>query len=70
MPLNLVDKNKTYTIQRIAGKEEMIHRLEDLGFVPGSQVCVLSEIYGNFLVMVKGAKIGLGREYVKRIIVA
>ncbi len=49
MPLNLVDKNKTYTIQRIAGKEEMIHRLEDLGFVPGSQVCVLSEINGNFL---------------------
>ena len=34
MPLNLVDKNKTYTIQRIVGKEEMIHRLEDLGFVP------------------------------------
>ena len=55
MPLNLVDKNKTYTIQRIAGKEEMIHRLEDLGFVPGSQVCVLSEIKWE-VVMVRGAK--------------
>lgn len=70
MPLNLVEKNKTYTIQRIAGKESVVHRLQELGFVPGTEVSVLSEINGNFLVIVKGAKIGLGREYVKYIIVA
>ena len=70
MPLNLVEKNKTYTIQRIAGKESVVHRLQELGFVPGTEVSVLSEINGNFLITVKGAKIGLGREYVKYIIVA
>ena len=70
MPLNLVDKNKTYTIQRIAGNERDVHRLESMGFVPGSEVCVISEINGNFLITVKGTRVGLGREYVKRIIVA
>ena len=53
MPLNLVEKNKTYTIQRIAGKESVVHRLQELGFVPGTEVSVLSEINGNFLVGVK-----------------
>lgn len=70
MPLNLVDKNKIYTIQRIAGNPDDAHRLEGMGFVPGTQVLVISEINGNFLIRVKGARIGLGREYVKRIIVA
>lgn len=70
MPLNLADKNRIYIVQRIAGNLNDAHRLEDMGFVPGAEVCVLSEINGNFLVTVKGARIGLGREYVKRIIVA
>lgn len=69
MPLNLVEKGKTYTIQRIAGDLDDVHRLEGMGFVPGTEVCVISEINGNFLIVVKGARIGLGREYVKRIIV-
>lgn len=69
MPLNLVDKNKTYIIQRIAGNEKDAHRLESMGFVPGSEVRVISEINGNFLIKIKGARVGLGREFVKRIIV-
>lgn len=70
MPLNLADKNRIYIIQRIVGNEEMIHRLQSLGFVIGSEVSVLSEIDGNYVVVVKGARIGLAKEYVKRIIVA
>lgn len=69
MPLNLVEKNRIYVIQRIAGDIEDVHRLEDMGFLPGTEVCVISEINGNFLITVKGSRIGLGREYVKRIIV-
>ena len=69
MPLNLVEKNRKYRIQRIAGNLEDVHRLEEMGFVPGTEVSVISEINGNFLISVKGARIGLGREYVKRIIV-
>ena len=49
MPLNLADKNRIYVIQRIVGNEEVIHRLQSLGFVVGSEVRVLSEIDGNYV---------------------
>lgn len=41
-----------------------------MGFVIGGTVELISEVNGNFIVAVKGARIGLGREYLKRIIVA
>lgn len=69
MPLNLADKNKTYTIQRIVGREGVVRRLKSLGFVPGAEIRVLSEIDGNLVVLIKGTKIGLAMEYAKRIII-
>ena len=69
MPLNLADKNKSYIIQRIVGREGVVRRLKSLGFVPGTEIRVLSEIDGNLVVRVKGTKIGLGMEYAKRIII-
>ena len=70
MPLNLADKNKIYIIQRIVGNKDMVHRLQSLGFVVGSKISVLSEINGNYVVVIKDIKIGLAKEYVNRIIVA
>lgn len=70
MPLNLADKNKIYIIQRIVGNKDMVHRLQSLGFVVCSKISVLSEINGNYVVVIKDIKIGLAKEYVKRIIVA
>ena len=70
MPLNLADKNKIYIIQRIVGNKDMVHRLQSLGFVVGSKISVLSVINGNYVVVIKDIKIGLAKEYVKRIIVA
>ena len=70
MPLNLADKNKIYIIQRIVVNKDMVHRLQSLGFVVGSKISVLSEINGNYVVVIKDIKIGLAKEYVKRIIVA
>ena len=70
MPLNLADKNKIYIIQRIVGNKDMVDRLQGLGFVVGSKISVLSEINGNYVVVIKDIKIGLAKEYVKRIIVA
>lgn len=49
MPLNLADKNKTYVIQRIVGREGVVRRLKSLGFVPETEIRVLSEIDGNLL---------------------
>ena len=59
MPLNLADKNKIYIIQRIVGNKDMVHRLQSLGFVVGSKISVLSEINGNYVVVIKDIKIHL-----------
>lgn len=40
-----------------------------MGIVVGSDISVISQIEGNFVVAVKETRIGLASEYVKRIIV-
>lgn len=70
MPLHFADINKVYVIQRIVGNADMVHRLQSLGIVVGSDISVISQIEGNFVVAVKETRIGLASEYVKRIIVS
>ncbi len=70
MPINLADKGVKYTIQRIAGKDEVRHHLASLGFVPGEEVIVVSEVNGNYVIALKDTRIGVGRELAKMIIVA
>lgn len=69
MPLNLAEFNKKYTINKICGQEKQKHYLESLGFVSGGEVEILSEIYGYYIVMIKGSKIGLEKSLAKKIIV-
>lgn len=69
MPLNLTEFNHLYIINKVCGKDEQRHYLETLGFVPGSEVSILSELHGYYIVMVKGSKIGLDKTLAKKIIV-
>ena len=69
MPLNLTEFNHFYIISKICGQEKHRHYLEALGFVPGSEVTILSELHGYYIVMVKGRKIGLDKTLAKKIIV-
>ena len=68
MPLNLTDFNKKYRISKVCGQEKQRHYLESLGFICGSEVELLSEIHGYYIVMVKGSKIGIEKSMAKRII--
>ena len=68
MPLNLTEFNR-FIISKICGQEKHRHYLEALGFVPGSEVTILSELHGYYIVMVKGSKIGLDKTLTKKIIV-
>lgn len=69
MPLSLTEFNHFYIINKVCGLEKQRHYLESLGFVPGTQVTILSELHGYYVVMVKGSKIGLDKELAKKIIV-
>lgn len=53
-----------------ARKGEVHHHLENLGFVEGAAVSVVSEQAGNFIVQVKGANVALDRSVASKIIVA
>lgn len=56
-------------ILRIGGSERVRVHLENLGFVSGVRVCVVSEIAGNLIVRVKEARVALSRELAMKIIV-
>ena len=53
MPLSMVKAGETNIIRKIGGKEEVRKFLENLGFVTGGEVTVVSEINGNMIVNVK-----------------
>ncbi|MFR3005509.1 MAG: FeoA family protein [Blautia faecis] len=44
MPLSLTEFNHFYIINKVCGLEKQRHYLESLGFVPGTQVTILSEL--------------------------
>ncbi|NCC14800.1 MAG: ferrous iron transport protein A [Clostridia bacterium] len=68
MPLLLAEIGVPYTIVRIAGKEKERHHLESLGLVPDTVVTVVSKFNNYILLSVKGSRIGIGEELVKKVI--
>ena len=57
MPLSMVKPGETNTIKKVGGKEETRKFLENLGFVTGGEVTVVSEIEGNLIVNVKDSRV-------------
>ena len=66
MPLNLTEFNHFYIISKICGQEKHRHYLEALGFVPGSEVTILSELHGYYIVMVREAKSAWTKHWPKK----
>ena len=68
MPLNLAEIGKTYVIQRVGGMEKDRHHLENLGFVHGRQIALLSELHGYYIVCIKDTKIGIEKHLAQKVI--
>ena len=69
MPLSMVKAGETNIIRKIGGKEEVRKFLENLGFVTGGEVTVVSEIYGNMIVNVKDSRVAIGKDMANKIMV-
>lgn len=69
MPLSMVRTGEENTIKKIGGKEETRKFLENLGFVTGGIVTVVSEIGGNMIVNVKDSRVAIGRDMANKIMV-
>ncbi|MBO5239643.1 MAG: ferrous iron transport protein A [Lachnospiraceae bacterium] len=69
MPLSMVREGESNVIKKVGGKEETKRFLENLGFVAGGKVTVISEIGGNIIVNVKDSRVAIGRDMANKIIV-
>ena len=69
MPLTLADVGSDNIIKRIGGKPDVKKHLEDMGFVVGGNVTIVSMIGGNVIVHVKDARVAISREMAQKIMV-
>lgn len=69
MPLTMMSAGETNTIKRVGGKEETRRFLENLGFVAGGVVTVVSEAGGNLIVNVKDSRVAVGKDMANKIMV-
>jgi len=69
MPLAMATPGDEVYIKRIGGKEETKRFLENLGFVPGTMVKVISKAGENVIVSVKEARVAISSEMAKRIFI-
>jgi ferrous iron transport protein A len=69
MPLTMVKEGEPNVIKKIGGKEETRRFLENLGFVSGGTVTVVSMINGNMIVNVKDSRVAIGKDMANHIMV-
>ena len=69
MPLTFAAVGEENTIVKIGGKPEVKKHLENLGFVVGGTVKVVSAMGGNLIVNVKEARVAISREMAQKIMV-
>lgn len=62
LPLSMVHEGETVTVVKVRGNDEMQRHLENLGFVEGAQVKVVSQgSASGTICQVKGTQLGLDR---------
>ena len=69
MPLGMAKLGEPNTIRKVGGKEETRRLLENLGFVVGGNVTVVSDIEGNLIVNVKDSRVAIGKDMANKIFV-
>ncbi|BCJ99432.1 FeoA family protein [Anaerocolumna chitinilytica] len=70
MSLAFAGIGETRVIVDFTGKDDMKRHLQDLGFVKGESVKLLSENDSGFIIMVKGVRIAINKNLASKIMVA
>ena len=69
MPLALASAGEENIIKKVGGSPEVRQHLEELGFVAGGGVTVISKMGGNVIVKVKESRIAISNEMARKIMV-
>ena len=69
LPLGFAEMNEEVIIRKVGGTPEVKKHLENLGFVPGSEVMILNRVGGNLIVKVKGSRVAINEEMARKILI-
>ncbi len=69
MPLTYCSLGEENLIKKVGGSPEIRQHLEDMGFVVGSPVSLVSTLGGNVIVRVKESRVAISEELARRIMV-
>ena len=69
MPLIFANVGEENLIRKVGGSPEVKAHLENLGFVTGGNVTVISTIAGTLIVNVKDSRVAISREMASKIMV-
>jgi ferrous iron transport protein A len=69
MPLTVANIGEENIIKKVGGKPEVKKHLEDLGFVAGGNITVISTLGGNLIVNVKESRVAISKEMAQKIMV-
>ena len=69
MPLSMVRAGEDSVIKKVGGRDDTRRFLENLGFVAGSTVTVISRVGGNIIVNIKESRVAIGQDMANRILV-
>ena len=69
MPLVYAEVEEENIIQKIGGNPKTRKHLENMGFVVGGTVTVLTTVNGNLIVKVKEARVAIDYEMARKILI-
>lgn len=69
MPLTMAKQGEVNYIKKIGGKEKTRKFLENLGFVTGGMVIIVSQIGGNMIVNVKDSRVAINKDMASKIMI-
>ena len=69
MPLSMAKEGEPNVNKKVGGKEETRQFLENLGFVTGGMVTVISQMGGNLIVNIKESRVAIGKDMANKIMV-
>ncbi|OUO29795.1 ferrous iron transport protein A [Lachnoclostridium sp. An298] len=69
MPLTMAAIGEANMIRRVGGNDETKRFLENLGFVAGAEVTVLSAIGGNVIVNIKDSRVAINADMARHIMI-
>ena len=68
-PLAMADTGATHKVRKITGTDKTRLHLQEMGFVVGALVMIVSTLGDNLIVAVGDARVAISRELAQRIMV-